>query len=174
MTPTPSLTSNTTLRTQDEIGEIIVNTVASAGLGMNPTYLGNGQIHLGGDTSHVLDLSNAVTLTTTGLPGVSDPSAIVIPVFPSDTVSASNVSQLILSAINTARVNQGLTVTAVADGARRVNLSGPTVITNFTQAPSLPVNRSGDTVDTYESIIKVIGHTVTNPGPFGLEESVGW
>lgn len=172
LTLTPSLTSSTVLRTQDEIGELIVSTVASAGLGMNPTYLGNGQIHLGGNATHTLDLSNAVTLTSTGLPGVSDSSAIVIPVFPSDTVSASNVSQLILSAINTARVNQGLTVTAVADGARRVNLSGPTVITNFTQAPSLPVNRSGDTVDTYENIIDVIGHTVTNPGPFGLEEAL--
>lgn len=172
LTLTPGLNISTTLRSQDEIGELIVSTVASAGLGMNPTYLGGGAIHLGGDPAHSLDLSNAVTLSASGRPGVFDPNAIVIPVFPSDTVSASNVAQLILSAINTAQVNQGLTVTAVQDGARRVNLSGSTVITNFTQAPSLPVNRSGDTVTTYDSIINVVGHTVSNPGPLGLEESL--
>lgn len=172
LTLTPGIDSSFTLRTQDEIGELIVTAVGSAGLGMNPTYLGGGQVHLGGDPTHVLDLSNAVTLTSTGLPGVSDPNAIVIPVFPSDTVSASNVSQLILSAINTAQVNQGLTVTAVPDGARRVNLSGQTLITNFTQAPSLPINRSGDTVTTYQNIINVVGHTVTDQGPLGLEEAL--
>ena len=61
---------------------------------------------------------------------------------------------------------------AVADGARRINLSGATVITDFTQAPSLPLNHSGDSVTSYQNIVNVVGHTVTNPGPLGLEESL--
>jgi hypothetical protein len=30
----------------------------------------------------------------------------------------------------------------------------------------------GDSVKTYDSIVKVIGHTVANPGPFGLEANL--
>ncbi|MDA1052306.1 MAG: DVUA0089 family protein [Planctomycetota bacterium] len=172
MTLTPTINTSITQRTQDEVADLIVKVVGGSGLGLVPAYLGNGSIHLGGTASHTLDLSNAVTITSTGLPGASDPSAIVIPVFPSGTVSASEVSQLILSAINTARVNRNLSVVAVADGARRVNLIGSNVITNFTQAPSLPVNRSGDSVTSYQNVINVVGHTVTNPGPLGLEEAL--
>ena len=92
--------------------------------------------------------------------------------FPSTTVSAADVSQLILSAINTARVNRNLSVVAVADGARRVNLIGSTVLTDFSQAPSLPLNHSGDSVTSYQNVINVVGHRVTDPGPLGLEESL--
>ncbi|MBI2478386.1 MAG: pre-peptidase C-terminal domain-containing protein [Planctomycetia bacterium] len=172
MTLTPTINTSTTLRSQDELGELIVQVVGGSGLGLAPTYLGNGSIHLGGTASHVLDLSNVATVTSTGLPGASDPNAIVIPVFPSDTVSAANVAQLILSAINTARVNRNLSVVAVASGARRVNLLGETVVTDFTQAPSLPLNRSGDSVTSYQNVINVVGHTVTNQGPLGLEEAL--
>ena len=172
MTLTPTINTSTTQRNQDELAELIVQVVGSSGLGLSPTYIGNGSIHLGGTASHTLDLTNVTTVTSSGLPGASDPDAIVIPVFPSSTVSASNVSQLILSAINTARVNRNLSVVAVADGARRVNLIGSTVTTDFTLAPSLPLNRSGDTVTSYQNVINVIGHRVTNPGPLGLEESL--
>ncbi|MBC8355867.1 MAG: choice-of-anchor L domain-containing protein [Planctomycetes bacterium] len=172
MTLTPTVSTSTTPRTQDELAELIVDVVGGSGLGILPTYLGNGAIHLGGTASHNLDLSNVATITSTGLPGASDPNAIVIPVFPSSTVSAADVSQLILSAINTARVNRNLSVVAVADGARRVNLLGATVLTDFTQAPSIPVHRSGATVTSYQNIVNVVDHTVTNPGPLGLEEAL--
>jgi len=141
-------------------------------LGMSPTYLGNGLIHLGGTASNTVDLSNAITLSLTGLPGANDPNAIVIPVFPGDTVSASEVAGLILSAIDTAQVNRGLAVDAVADGSRRVDLVGPTVISDFSLAPSLPINRSGDSISTYQNIVNVIGHTIANGGPLGVENAL--
>ena len=172
MTLTPTINTSTTQRNQDELAELIVQVVGQAGLGLAPTNLGNGLIHMGGTASHTIDVSNVATVTVTGLPGASDPNAIVIPVFPSGTVSAADVAQLILSAINTARVNRNLSVIAVADGARRINLIGPTVLTDFTLAPSLPLNRSGDSVTSYQNVINVVGHRVTNPGPLGLEEAL--
>jgi hypothetical protein len=172
LTLTPGLTSRLTLRTQDEMGDLMVEIVGGAGLGMQPTYLGDGLIHLGGTATNTLDLSNAVTLSVTGLPGANDPTAIVIPVFPADTVSASDVAQLILSAINTAQVNRNLTVNAVAEGARRVNLVGSTVLSDFTLAPSLPINRSGDAVFTYQNVVNVIGHTIFDDGPLGSESAL--
>ena len=172
MTLTPTINTSTTLRTQDELADLIVQVVGGSGVGIVPTYLGNGSIHLGGTQVHSLDLANAPTITSTGLPGASDPNAIVIPVFPSSTVSAADVSQLILSAINTAQVNRNLSVVATADGARRVNLLGSAITTDFTRAPSLPVNKSGATVTTYQNVINVVGHTVTDPGPLGLEEAL--
>ncbi|MCB9941387.1 MAG: pre-peptidase C-terminal domain-containing protein, partial [Planctomycetaceae bacterium] len=172
MTLTPTINTSTTQRNQDELGNLIVQVVGGSGLGLSPTYLGNGSIHLGGTASHTLDLTNVATVTSTGFPGAADPNSIVIPVFPSTTVSAADVSQLILSAINTARVNRNLSVVAVADGARRVNLIGSTVLTDFSQAPSLPLNHSGDSVTSYQNVINVVGHRVTDPGPLGLEESL--
>ena len=53
--------------------------------------------------------------------------------------------------------------------ARRINLVGRTVITEFSQAPSLPISESGDSVKVYDDIVRVIGHRVSNPGPLGLE-----
>jgi hypothetical protein len=172
MTLTPTIKTSTTPRTQDELADLIVQVVGGSGLGLAPTNIGGGSIHLGGTASHTLDLTNVATVTSSGLPGASDPNAIVIPVFPSDTVSAAKVAELILSAINTARVNRNLAVVAVADGARRINLLGATVLTDFTLAPSLPVNHSGDSVTSYQNIVNVVGHRVTNQGPLGLEEAL--
>lgn len=172
MTLTPTIKTSTTPRTQDELADLIVQVVGGSGLGLAPTNIGGGSIHLGGTASHTLDLTNVATVTSSGLPGASDPNAIVIPVFPSDTVSAAKVAELILSAINTARVNRNLAVVAVAAGARRINLLGATVLTDFTLAPSLPVNHSGDSVTSYQNIVNVVGHRVTNQGPLGLEEAL--
>ena len=132
----------------------------------------DGLIHLGGTPSHQIDISNALRLQFIGSPGASDSNAIVIPVFPATATSADQVAQLILSAINTAVATRGLRVTAVASGARRINLSANNLVTEFTNAPSLLVNEAGDSVKVYDNIVKVIGHNVTNRGPFGLEANL--
>ncbi|MGE0758627.1 MAG: GEVED domain-containing protein [Pirellulaceae bacterium] len=172
LTNSPALTQQLVQVTQDEMASKVVNAIAGAPLGLSPAHLGSGLVHLGGNAGHSVDVTNAVKLQLTGSPGTSDPNAIVIPIFPSVATSAATVSQLVLAAINTAITTRGLNLTAVANGSRRIDLSGNGLVSEFSNAPSLTINAAGDSVKTYQNIVKVIGHTVSNPGPFGLESSL--
>jgi hypothetical protein len=157
---------------QDEIAERLANLIAIAGLNLSPSLLGGGLIHLGGTAGDTIDISNAINVVVIGEPGLFDSTAVVLPVFPSVETTATNVANLIQAAVNTARIDRGLDVTALIDGARRVNLRGQFVATDVDQAPSLTLSIAGDAVTTYENIVRVIGHTITNPGPFGVESSL--
>ena len=112
VTGTPSMSRQTILLTQDELAERMVTTIGNSTVNLSPTYLRNGLIHLGGNSGHAIDVSGAVALTVIGRPGLSDPSAIEISIFPSVAVSPTEVSSLIQAAINTARVTRGLNVSA--------------------------------------------------------------
>lgn len=172
VTGTPSMTRQTVLLTQDQLAERMVTVIGGAGINLTPTYMRNGLIHLGGNAGHAIDVTGALALSVIGRPGLSDPSAIEIAIFPATSVSPIEVASLIRSAINTARVTRGLNVTANQPDARRINLVGPTVLTDFTHAPSLPVTNAGDSVKVYENIVKVIGQAITDPGPLGYESSL--
>ncbi|MFV1965863.1 MAG: hypothetical protein ACC628_10600, partial [Pirellulaceae bacterium] len=170
---TPGMSRRTILLSRDEIADKIVAAVRASGASLTPTNLGSGLVHIGGiEGVHTVDVTPALGLTLIGEPGASDPTAIVIPVFPSSAVSATQVSELIQSAIDTARVTRGLNVSVVLADARRINLIGSTVITDFAQAPSLPINDAGGTVKVYDNIVRVIGNDVISPGPLGLEASL--
>src|SRR5687768_13987958 len=138
--------------------------IAGAGLGLSPINLGGGLVHVGGNTSQQIDVSDALGLQVIGAPGARDPNALVIPVFPSASTSSAQVSQLIQSAINTAVALRGLRVTATPDGTRRINLQANRLFTEFSNAPSLSLNNADESIKTYDNIVKVIGHTVTNRG----------
>lgn len=169
---TPAITRRVILLTQTEMADKVANAILNAGLGFTPSNLGAGRIHLGGSVNQVVDVSNALQVKVIGSPGTSDPSAIVIPVFPSVATSAAQVSGLIQSAINTAVVLRGLRVTATPDGARRINLNANQLKTEFSNSPSLSLNDADESVKTYDNIVRVIGHTVSNRGPLGLESNL--
>ncbi|MBI2481609.1 MAG: hypothetical protein HYV60_24080, partial [Planctomycetia bacterium] len=64
--------------TQAELVAAIISRVASAGLGLAPVDLGNGDIRLGAVQSHELDTSSA-NLSQLGLPGVSHSLRMEVP-----------------------------------------------------------------------------------------------
>lgn len=169
---TPAMTRRIILLTQNEMADRVANAILSAGLGLTPRNLGGGRVHLGGAAGQVVDVANAPGVQLIGSPGARDPNAVVVPVFPSASTSAAQVSQLLLSAINTAVALRGLRVTATTEGARRINLQANELFTEFSNAPSMSLNDAAESIKTYDNIVKVIGHTVTNPGPLGLESSL--
>lgn len=172
ITNTPAMTQRLILLTQSELADKVAKAIADAGVGLTPQNLGSGLVHLGGNPSHVIDVTSALFLKLIGRPGANDPTAVVIPVFPATATSAAQVAQLLQSAINTAVATRGLAVTAVPSGSRRINLLGNNLTTEFSNAPSLSLNDAGESVKVYDNIVRVIGHTVTNRGPLGLESSL--
>lgn len=167
----PNLFSRSLTLTQDEVADRIVMSVTEADLGLTPTNLNNGRIHMGGSAGDIIDVSQAVSLTVTGRPGAADPTAVVIPIFPAISTTSGQVAGLMQSAIETAIVSRGLEVTTQMQGSNRINLEGSFVSVDTSRAPSIPVNRAGDAISTYENIVNVIGHTISNPGPFGFDSS---
>ncbi len=55
--------------TVDEIGDAMVTAIESTFLGVHPVNLGDGQVHLGTNETHVLDISLAPSLTQSGVAG---------------------------------------------------------------------------------------------------------
>jgi hypothetical protein len=171
LTDAQGLFSRSLRVTQDELTDKIVTSISTSSLGLSPSNLGGGRIHLGGAAGDDVDLTNAVSLTLNGLPGPSDPTSIVIPVFPSVTTTSSQVAGLIRAALDTARNGRGLKITTQMDGTTRVNLEGPFVSVDTTLAPALSVNRAGDSIAAHDGIIYIVDHTISDPGPFGFDAS---
>ena len=108
-----------------QIGNALVTAINGAGLGLNPAYVGNGLVRLGGDANTRLTLSSTV-LTQAGSPGLS--AAISIPISALTTNSAEDVAALIEKSIDDARLS-GVTTTrfgtrVVVEGARGIAGSG--------------------------------------------------
>lgn len=64
--------------THDDIANTLVEVIRGAGLGLNPTNLGGGQVHVGG-TDHVIDTSGS-KLVTAGRPGVTPNLRLHVPI----------------------------------------------------------------------------------------------
>jgi len=100
--------------THDQIAANIMTAIQAQPLGLTPTYLGNGQIHLGGDDgvpagsrNHTLDTTTAANISDTGRPGVSDPNAAPIDfVIPGPSFTATQVVNRIDVAIQQASANK--------------------------------------------------------------------
>ncbi len=56
--------------TEDEIGTRLASAITDAGLGLNPTYVGNGNIAVGGTDNHSIDTTGTPSLGLVGNPGV--------------------------------------------------------------------------------------------------------
>ena len=81
------LSDTTRARTQEEVAEQIKSAVDAAGLGLTPTVLPDGSVHLGG-ADQTVDVSGTPRLTLSGLPGVAaaGANATMLPATTSPTV----------------------------------------------------------------------------------------
>ena len=114
--------------THDQIGANIVTAVVGQPLGLTPTYLGDGLVHLGGDDgvpagsrNHTLDTSTAPNISDTGRPGVGDATAAPVDgVIPGASFTAAQVINRIDIGIQQASANkqveQGLAGNQLWDG----------------------------------------------------------
>ncbi len=93
------------------IGQALVNAIRNAGLGLLPTYAGNGLVVLGGDAGTVLTLTNT-QLQRAGTPGVAASKAIKISA--ANSVDGVAIATQIAAAINGAGLT-GVTATAFGD-----------------------------------------------------------
>ena len=97
--------------TDDAIAQRIVTVVGNAGLGLTPTYLGNGAVNIGGDDGlpqgsprhQLVKPAAAVNLGVSGAPGVDQgtlPLPIPVPYINYAGFTASDVATAIQTAIN--------------------------------------------------------------------------
>lgn len=108
---TPILyTVNSTL---DEIAVAIVTALEDAGLGANPSNLGEGRIHVGTNSDHVLDIS-LTSLTQTGVAGgVAD----------GDYFTIDDGSKVVTFEFENTEVNDGLLEADVAAGDVQIDFT---------------------------------------------------
>jgi hypothetical protein len=64
--------------TQDQIGAALANAIASAGLGLWPQHVGNGNVIVGGSAEYSISVANAPTVGLFGQPGVQGRTALEI------------------------------------------------------------------------------------------------
>ncbi len=115
------------------IGNALVNAIRNAGLGLLPTYVGNGLVTLGGDASTVLGLTNT-QLRQAGTAGQA--ASVGIKISGAATVDQAAIATQLAAAIN-ARNIAGVTATPFGDrvvisGAKDVSGSQATVIQSIT------------------------------------------
>lgn len=115
------------------IGQALVTAIRNAGLGLLPSYAGNGLVVLGGDANTVLGLGNT-KLTQAGTAGLAASRAIKISAAAS--VDQATIANQIATAINNANL-PGVTATAFGDrvviaGARDVTGDQTTLIQGIT------------------------------------------
>lgn len=113
--------------TADQIGAALVSSIQGAGLGLTPSYLGNGLVRIGGGASVRIVLTNTV-LRQTGIAG--QPAAIAIPV--PINATAQQMAQAITQAIESSGLS-GLKLTSfgsrlVIEGAAGVSGTGAGLI----------------------------------------------
>ncbi|MCY3007183.1 MAG: tandem-95 repeat protein [Planctomycetota bacterium] len=64
--------------TQSQIGEALASAIASAGLGLSPQHVGNGNVIIGGSSDYSISVANAPTVGLFGQPGVQGRTTIEI------------------------------------------------------------------------------------------------
>ncbi len=65
--------------TQDDLAVSIATVVGGSGLGLAPTYFGEGRLHIGGTPSHRVVVSGSPKLSLQGIPGVQSSTTLVVP-----------------------------------------------------------------------------------------------
>ena len=66
--------------TQDDIAASIATSISGSGVGLTPTYFGDGHVHVGGTPNHTLVISGvAESHASPGMPGVQTSTVLVVP-----------------------------------------------------------------------------------------------
>ncbi|MDP7304021.1 MAG: hypothetical protein QGG09_13030, partial [Pirellulaceae bacterium] len=94
--------------TADQIAQLVATTVAGVGLGLSPSAIGNGDVHIGGQSNpggspnHTL-ITPGPALTQTGSPGVSQmPLHSAVDFIPASSFTGVQVATNIVASIQTA------------------------------------------------------------------------
>jgi hypothetical protein len=104
------------------IGNALVSAIRNAGLGLLPTYVGNGLVTLGGDVNTVLGLTNT-QLKQAGTPGKA--ASIAVKISAAASVDQTAIANQLAAAIN-GRSLPGVSATAFGD---RVVIAGAKSVT---------------------------------------------
>ncbi len=130
------------------IGAALVTAIRNAGLGLLPTYVGNGLVTLGGDANTVLGLTGT-QLRQAGTPGKA--ASVAVKISAAASVDQTAIASQLAAAIN-ARTLAGVTATAFGDrvvvaGAKNVTGDQATLIQSITdnagnaRSPTRPMVR---------------------------------
>ena len=104
------------------IGTALVNAIRNAGLGLLPTYIGNGLVTLGGDANTVLGLTST-QLKQAGTPGKA--ASVAVKISAAASVDQSVIASQLAAAINSRNLS-GVSATAFGD---RVVIAGAKNVT---------------------------------------------
>ena len=83
----------------DALAGKITLAIHAADMGLFPTDMGGGLIHLGGDNSTSADTASAIDLVSYGSPGVSNPGAIAVGYRPEVAFTSNDVAAAIVAAV---------------------------------------------------------------------------
>ncbi|MFL2866016.1 MAG: hypothetical protein ACJZ8Y_12455 [Pirellulaceae bacterium] len=125
----------------DALAEKIALAVHGADMGLFPTNMGGGQIHLGGDASTSADTASTIDLVSQGSPGVVNLDAVAVSYRTEASFTASSVAGGIVAAIQEADL--GIEAQQFGD---RVAIVGANVVrnTDLTVVGDLSMVSDGD------------------------------
>jgi hypothetical protein len=159
----------------DVIASSIAAAIQAQGFtGFNAATQPLGIVTLGESTNEVVTTSGLIGIQRTGAPGDN-----VYPVrfSPSANFNAGSVASAIATAINASPL--GVTANTFTHSRARVTLSGPTVtlkqsgnVVSFLSNPPLSFEQTNDIVKSYRDLVRIYNHTVTDPGPLSLVDSL--
>jgi len=86
----------------EALTEKVTLAIHSADMGLFPTNMGGGKIHLGGNASTSADTASTIDLSQMGDPGVSHVGAIAVPYRPEAAFGPDSVAAAIVSAVESA------------------------------------------------------------------------
>jgi VCBS repeat-containing protein len=178
--------------TQGELASAIKTSLEGAALSLFPRVTSDGLIDLGATPSHILNTTDTANLGQVGIAftpvGVGGGQIPHVPVLfaPSAAFTASDVAQAVQTAINVTAPNLAIQLDVNASifstDTRRVQLTHTTgfptdvdfnspIAGAFQLGGTPPVElfQVFDVVKQDDDLIRIIGHTVVDPGPLGYD-----
>ena len=127
----------------DALAGKITLAIHAADMGLFPTDMGGGLIHLGGDNSTSADTASTIDLVSYGSPGVSNPGAIAVGYRPEVAFTSNDVAAAIVAAVES--VDAGV---EMQRHGNRIAVAGANVVrnTNITVVGDVSVISDGDVI----------------------------
>lgn len=144
--------------------------------GTGARLLGNGRVQIGGVAGMTLNLAGVPSMTSTGTPGV-EVGNVAVMISPTASFTSANVAAAVRDAFNASSFDIGqIDYTARVDSfdQRRVVLGKDLpALPNLTLtvAPNVAISfeAPNDISKQHQDLLRIIGHSVVNPGPLGFE-----
>jgi len=153
----------------DAIATAIATTIGASGLtNVAPTTGPFGLINLGETNLVTVNSATLVNIVRTGVPG---DNVVPIRFGPSATFTAANTAAVVSAAINSANLSATASVNPATP--RRILINGNQLtLTVGTGNPPISFSNPIDIVKQDGNLIHVIGHSVVDRGPLGLQSAL--